>query len=61
MDSSASHNFIKKELESELRLRVGTCGASVKEINYKIKESIEVTSIVHILLDKWKSFFGRNY
>jgi hypothetical protein len=48
VDFSASHNFLKKELASELRLRVGLCGASVKVVNSKAKETIGVASTVHI-------------
>jgi hypothetical protein len=54
VDYGASHNFLKKELESELGLRVGSCGASIKVVNYKAKETTKVASIVHIQLDKWK-------
>jgi hypothetical protein len=37
---STSHNFLKKELASELELRVGSCGALVKVVNSKAKETI---------------------
>jgi hypothetical protein len=45
VESNASYNFLQMELSSELRLRIGSCGASVKVV-------VRVASIFHIQLDK---------
>jgi hypothetical protein len=51
---STSHNFLKEEFGSELKIRVGSCGALVKVVNYKAKVATRVVYRVHIQLDKWK-------
>lgn len=54
VDFGASHNVLKKELASELRLRVELCCAFVKLVNSKAKATTRVAFAVHIQLDKWK-------
>ena len=40
IESGASHNFLKKDLESELGIRVGSYIMSVKEVNSNGKVAI---------------------
>jgi hypothetical protein len=48
VDYSALYNLLKKILESELRLRVGSCGASIKLVNSKDKATTRVSFVAHI-------------
>jgi hypothetical protein len=54
VDSGALHNFLQVELASQLELRVGSCGASIKEVNSKATATTGVASTIHMQLDKWK-------
>jgi hypothetical protein len=51
VDLSALYNFLKKELASELRIRVGLYGSSVKVVNYEAKAMVGIASTIHIQLD----------
>jgi hypothetical protein len=48
VDFGASHNFLKKELTSELRLRVGSCNSSIKIIDSKANAVFGFALVVHI-------------
>ena len=48
IDLGTSHNFLKKELERELEIRVGQYRDSFKVINSNAKSIDRVATIVHI-------------
>ena len=54
VDSGASHNFLKKDLESELGISIGSYIMSAKAVNSNGKVAIGVAKEVHLHLDKWK-------
>jgi hypothetical protein len=54
VDSSASHNLLRKELASEIELRIVPCDASFKSVKSKEKEVVGVAIEVHVQSNKWK-------